>query len=93
MFRVVDRSKLSLKFGKDTFIDCHFSPCWPSWARTETVLFALRTTLFLFAVDVAFLDNLNRFSRGEETTTTRWWCWEAAMIAFKEDVAELIVER
>ena len=64
MFRVVDRSKLSLKFGKDTFIDCHFSPFWPSWARTETAFALLRTT-FLFAVDVndddGLLDNLNLF--------------------------------
>ena len=26
MLRVVDRSKLSRKFGSETFMDCHFSP-------------------------------------------------------------------
>jgi len=38
MFRVVERSKLSLKFGNETFMDCHLSEEEDAAAETRTFL-------------------------------------------------------
>ena len=44
MFRVVERSKLSRKFGNDTFMDCHLSS---EEEEDEFVAETLRTTIRL----------------------------------------------
>ena len=44
MFRVVERSKLSRKFGNDTFMDCHLSS---EEEEDEFVAETLRTTILL----------------------------------------------
>ena len=49
MFRVVERSKLSRKFGNDTFMDCHLSPSEEE--EDEFVAETLRT-MILLDVDV-----------------------------------------
>jgi len=49
MFRVVERSKLSRKFGNETFMDCHLSPSEEE--EDEFVAETLRT-MILLDVDV-----------------------------------------
>ena len=56
MFRVVERSKLSLKFGNETFMDCHLSISasaedddeFVAETRTEEILLEINSTLFFF---------------------------------------------
>ena len=45
MFRVVERSKLSRKFGNETFMDCHLSS--EEEEEDEFVAETLRTTILL----------------------------------------------
>ena len=48
MFRVVERSKLSLKFGNETFMDCHLS------SEEEEDEFVAETRTILLDVDDDF---------------------------------------
>ena len=48
MFRVVERSKLSRKFGNETFMDCHLSS---EEEEDEFVAETLRTTILLDVED------------------------------------------
>ena len=57
MFRVVERSKLSLKFGNETFMDCHLSSAeeeddeFVAETRTE-ILLEITTLFFFLEIDV-----------------------------------------
>ena len=58
MFRVVERSKLSLKFGNETFMDCHLSSsseeeddAFVAETRTE-ILLEITTLFFCLEIDV-----------------------------------------
>lgn len=61
MFRVVERSKLSLKFGNDTFMDCHLSSAeeeddaFVAETRTE-ILLEIATVFFCLEIDVEIDD-------------------------------------
>ena len=61
MFRVVERSKLSLKFGNDTFMDCHLSSAeeeddaFVAETRTE-ILLEITTVFFCLEIDVEIDD-------------------------------------
>ena len=65
MFRVVERSKLSLKFGNETFMDCHLSP-----SEEEEDAFVAETLLRTILLDVDD-DDFERddFDDFEENTT------------------------
>ena len=63
MFRVVERSKLSLKFGNDTFMDCHLSSAeeedddaFVAETRTE-ILLEITTLFFCLDIDVVDIDD------------------------------------
>ena len=60
MFRVVERSKLSLKFGNETFMDCHLS-------EEEEDEFVAETRTILLDVDDDF--DKDDFDDFEENTT------------------------
>ena len=66
MFRVVERSKLSRKFGNETFMDCHLSSSEEE--EDEFVAETLRTMILL---DVDDDDDFERddFDDFEENTT------------------------
>ena len=60
MFRVVERSKLSRKFGNDTFMDCHLSSEeeedeFVAETRTE-ILLEIATVFFCLEIDVEIDD-------------------------------------
>ena len=65
MFRVVERSKLSRKFGNETFMDCHLSP-----SEEEEDEFVAETLLRTILLDVDD-DDFERddFDDFEENTT------------------------
>ena len=65
MFRVVERSKLSRKFGNETFMDCHLSP-----SEEEEDAFVAETLLRTILLDVDD-DDFERddFDDFEENTT------------------------
>ena len=65
MFRVVERSKLSLKFGNETFMDCHLSSsseeeedddAFVAETRTDEILLEITKTLF-FCLEIDFVDD------------------------------------
>ena len=66
MFRVVERSKLSRKFGNETFMDCHLSP-----SEEEEDEFVAETLLRTILLDVDDDDDFERddFDDFEENTT------------------------
>ena len=64
MFRVVERSKLSRKFGNETFMDCHLSPSEEE--EDEFVAETLRTILLDVDDDDFERDDFDDF---EENTT------------------------
>ena len=55
MFRVVERSKLSRKFGNETFMDCHLSP-----SEEEEDEFVAETLLRTILLDVDDDDDFER---------------------------------
>jgi len=65
MFRVVERSKLSRKFGNETFMDCHLSP-----SEEEEDAFVAETLRTMILLDVDD-DDFERddFDDFEENTT------------------------